>query len=228
MKSLQLTKFYPPMRGGIESVSYELVTGLNALGIRTDVLCANTGPRTIRETGPAGELIVRAASFGRLLSTSIAPALVVELRDLHSRYDVIHVQFPDPMANLAMRLVRPRTKLVLHWQSDVINQKRALKLYEPLQRWMLERADAIVTSSDAYARSSSWLAPYSRKVLAIPLGIQDPPKAPESEVRALLARHAGRRLVFALGRMTLFNTSSPTLLCWLAAVVSCLILTAPR
>lgn len=205
MKVLQLTKFYPPVRGGIESVSYELVTGLNALGIPTDVLCANTEIRTLRETGPAGEIIVRAASFGRLLSTSMAPALVGELRKLHSRYDVIHVQFPDPMANLALRLVTPRAKIVLHWQSDVINQKRVLKLYEPLQRWMLERADAIVTSSEAYAHASTWLAPYASKVLAIPLGIQDPPRAPETELQALRTRHAGRRLVFALGRMTYYK-----------------------
>lgn len=205
MRTLQLTKFYPPVRGGIESVSYELVTGLNARGIATDVLCAHTEPRTLRETGASGESIVRAASFGRVLSTSMAPMLIRELQRVHARYDVIHVQLPDPMSNLALWFARPRARLVLHWQSDVVNQKRALKLYEPLQRWMLDRADAIVASSEAYARASPWLAPHAHKVSAIPLGILDPPQAPDSAVQALRTRYAGRRLVFALGRMTYYK-----------------------
>lgn len=205
MRALQLTKFYPPVRGGIESVSYELVTGLNARGIATDVLCAHTEAHTLRETGPAGENIVRAASFGRVLSTSMAPMLIRELQRVHSRYDVIHVQLPDPMSNLALWFTRPGAKLVLHWQSDVVNQKRALKFYEPLQRWMLERADAVVASSEAYARASPWLAPYAAKLHAIPLGIQDPGNAPDADVQRLRAQYPGRRLVFALGRMTYYK-----------------------
>lgn len=204
MKSLQLTKFYPPVRGGIESVSYELVNGLNARAVDTDVLCAHTALETVRELGPDGKKITRAASFGKLLSTSMAPALISELWKVRKAYDVIHVQLPDPMANLALWLTRPSAKIVLHWQSDIINQPRALKLYEPLQRWMLNRADVIVTSSQAYADASPWLQPFRHKVMAIPLGIQPPPEAAK-EAGELREKYAGRKIIFSLGRMTYYK-----------------------
>jgi len=204
MKTLQLTKFYPPVRGGIESISFELTEGLNARGIATDVLCAHTERTTVVEKAQAGYRITRAASFGKLLSTSMAPALVSEFFKRRNEYDVIHVQLPDPMANLALWLGRPKARVVLHWQSDIINQPRALKLYEPLQRWMLRRADAIIASSQAYADASPWLAPFREKVRVIPLGIRDH-RFDEQNSQALRARHAGRRLVFSLGRMTYYK-----------------------
>ena len=39
MKVLQLGKFYP-IRGGVEKVMYDLMTGLSAKGVDCDMLCA--------------------------------------------------------------------------------------------------------------------------------------------------------------------------------------------
>ena len=154
MKALQISKFYPPVMGGIESVAFELTEGLNRRGVETDVLCAHTGPSTLRERSPTGYRIVRAGSLGKLLSTSMSLAMLREARRMCDAYDVIHVQMPDPMAALALWFARPRARIVLHWQSDVINQRRALKLYEPLQTWLLRRADAIIATTPQYAEAS--------------------------------------------------------------------------
>ena len=76
MRVLQLTKFYAPFRGGIESVASELAVGLNMRGFRTDVLCVNHDPGpTLREVLIDGTRITRVHSFGKLLSTSMAPAM---------------------------------------------------------------------------------------------------------------------------------------------------------
>lgn len=205
MRTLQLTKFYPPVRGGIETVSYELAKGLTLAGVSTDVLCANLQARTVRERGDALEIITRAASFGRLMSTSIAPALLLELLRIRNKYDIIHVQLPDPLACLALWIARPSAKLLLHWQSDVVNQKRALKLFEPLQKWVLDRADVISTSSAAYANHSPWLRPYLHKVKPLPLGITEPEAVDSRELTKICARYAGRPLIFSLGRMTYYK-----------------------
>lgn len=205
MKTLQLTKFYPPVRGGIETVSYELTTGLNACGVETDVLCANLSRRTVREQGPHQEHIVRAGSLGRFLSTSISPALIWELFKRRSNYDIIHVQLPDPMACLALWLTRPKSKIILHWQSDVVNQRLTLKLFQPLQKWVLKRADIISTSSAAYAEHSPWLKPFSKKITPLPLGIQEPATAPLTQTEAIRAKYPNRKIVFALGRMTYYK-----------------------
>lgn len=206
MRILQLSKFYPPVMGGIESVVFELTEGLNGLHQQTDVLCANLGMKSVTEQWEKGYLVTRAAALGQLLSTSMAPAMIQQLAQRSRRYDVIHVHLPDPMANLALWLARPKAKIVLHWHSDIIQQKAALAAYEPLQRWLLERADAIVATSQPYAQASPWLARYAAKVRAIPIGIQDQgARVDAREVAALRERFGNRRIVFALGRMVYYK-----------------------
>lgn len=206
MKVLHVSKFYPPVMGGIESVAFELTEGMNRLGHRADVLCAHLSRPTRVDTAPLGYTITRAGSFGRLLSTSMAPALAWHMRRLCGGYDVIHVQMPDPMAALALWFARPRAKLVVHWQSDVVNQRRALKLYEPLQHWLLQRADAIIAATPPYAASSPWLQPWKDKIAIFPNGISDFEPADRSAgIARVRARHGGKRLAFSLGRMTYYK-----------------------
>jgi glycosyltransferase involved in cell wall biosynthesis len=205
MKVLQLNKFYPPVHGGMEATVWALTEGLNAAGVATDVLCANRRAVTECSQAAAGYSVVRAASLGMLLSTSMAPALVSQLRRMAPGCDVIHVHMPDPMAALALRLVQPRARLVVHWHSDVVRQRYARHLYGPLQSWLLDRADAIIATSSAYADSSQALQRWRAKVSVIPIGIEaaEPPAA--ARVAALRARHAGRKIIFALGRMSYYK-----------------------
>ena len=202
MKVLHISKYYPPVLGGIESVTWELVQGLNRQGTATDVLCANQRPRTVHEqSGDHG--VTRAASMGTWLSTSMAPALLLELRRLLARRDLIHVHMPDPMAALAVWACRPQVPVVVHWHSDVIRQRMALRLYEPLQTWLLARADAVIATSPPYAESSPPLRPWRAKVHVVPIGISDiAAQASEARARQIRDRFSGRRIVFALGRMT--------------------------
>jgi rhamnosyl/mannosyltransferase len=110
------------------------------------------------------------------------------------------------MAALALWFARPRSKLVVRWQSDVVNQRRALKLYQPLQRWLLRRADAIVATTPPYAESSPWLQEWKHKIEIIPNGISDvAPSGWEARAERLRQQHAGKRLVFSLGRMTYYK-----------------------
>ena len=99
---LQLSKFYPPVMGGIETVAWEITEGLNRAGTATDVLCSHHAPTTVVERASRGYRVVRASSWGRLLSTSVAPAMLGVLRRLRDDYDVIHLHMPDPMAAMAV------------------------------------------------------------------------------------------------------------------------------
>lgn len=206
MKILQVSKFYKPVMGGIERVAWELAEGLGRVGVRSDVLCSNQQRDTVVEHQPAGYDVVRAGSFGMVLSTSMAPAMVRELRRLASQHELIHLHMPDPMAALALFLVRPRVPVVVHWHSDVIRQRKAMKLYEPLQTWLLRRADAIIATSQAYADSSEPLRAWRSKVRVIPIGISDD-RAPADVAAAdmLRQRYGSRRIVFALGRMAYYK-----------------------
>ncbi len=206
MKVLQVSKFYPPVMGGIESVAWELTEALNRAGVPTDVLCSSHRARTVNERAPAGYSIVRAGTLGTVLSTSIAPPMAGLLRRMAANADVVHVHMPDPMAAAAFWWARPRAALVVHWHSDVVRQRLALRLYEPLQNWLLQRADAIVATSPPYAEASAPLRRWRDKIAVIPIGISDNrPEACSVKASALRARFGGRRIVFALGRMTYYK-----------------------
>lgn len=206
-RCLQLTKFFPPVHGGIESTVWELTESLGRRGWQVDVLCANTTGRTVIDHMPYQ--VIRAASFGRLLATSMAPALIWQLLKRRREHDVIHVHLPDPLTNLALFIARPRARLVVHWHSDIVNQKRALKLYAPLQQWLLRRADAIIVTSPPYAQSSPWLQPFLDKIHVVPSSIRDPllnqGTALAERTASIRQRYAGKKIVFALGRMIYYK-----------------------
>ncbi|RVT49486.1 glycosyltransferase [Rubrivivax albus] len=205
MKVLQVSKFYPPDHGGIEAVARDLSAGFVRAGLQVEVLCAHKRRPNAEEVDSLGVRVTRAGSFGMLMSTSMAPGLVSELRRRRDGYDIVHVHMPDPLAALAVWVARPRGRVVLHWHSDVVRQRVARHAYEPLQRWLLRRADAVIATSPPYAASSPWLRLVREKVVVIPIGAPVPGEPTARRLERIRQRHAGRRIVFALGRMTYYK-----------------------
>jgi len=199
MRVLQLTKFYSPFRGGIESAVLQLTEGLRDAGVDVEVLCCNTQRRTNREQF-SGYRVTRASSLARFLSTSMSPALLFEVMRRRSKHDVIHVHMPDPMAALALYFAKPQARVVVHWHSDVVRQRISLKLYEPLQRWLLRRADRVIATSRDYADASGTLRSWAAKVQVIPLGIRDMHSSVDPEEVAALRGAWGSKRRYRLQR----------------------------
>ncbi|STR45487.1 glycosyltransferase [Iodobacter fluviatilis] len=206
MKVLQFGKFYPPVIGGIESVMFDLTEGLNTHGVSTDVLCSNKVNHSTTELVSGEYQVYRSASWGQIFSTSISPAMIQKLAKVVKNYDILHVHLPDPMANLAIWLVRPNCKIVLHWHSDIVKQKNLLKLYAPLQEWLLRRADVIIATSSVYLQSSQTLIRHRSKVSIIPIGIKDPASLVNKTIlNKFKEKFHAKRIVFSLGRMSYYK-----------------------
>lgn len=208
LRCLQLTKFYPPVPGGMETTVRDIAEGLTTSGWRVEVLCAHTGRNTIRESGKIPT--TRVGSWAEVASTSLTPGLFGELSRRQRHNDIIHVHLPNPIANLALLLSRPRAKIVAHWHSDIVKQKHLLKVYTPFQEWLLKRADAILATSPPYAQSSPWLQPHLHKVHFVPSCIRDPEQTVDGADRqrradTIRTSFPGKKLVFALGRMTYYK-----------------------
>lgn len=169
MKILQFGKFFPPDVGGIENVIYEITKGLSQI-ITCDVLCSNSQNRTVIEKKEK-YTVIRTASFGKIFSTSISPAMIYWLKKIGNNYDLIHIHLPDPMANLAYFLAKPKTKLIIHWHSDIIKQTNLLFFYKPLQNWLLKKADKILVTSPNLLENSPFLKDFKKKCEVVPLFI---------------------------------------------------------
>ncbi|HHD73167.1 MAG TPA: glycosyltransferase [Epsilonproteobacteria bacterium] len=205
MKILQFGKFYYPTFGGMERTMYEITEGFSARGITCDVLCSNTEPHN-EISQFEGYTVYRAASYGRINSASISPQLVSKLWKIQKDYNVIHVHHPDPMAFLALFIVRPSAKIVVHWQSDIVRQEMMLKFFLPLQNWVLNRADKIIAATDAYAKHSPYLASFLDKTEIIPIGISDETfLIDEHEVAKIKERYQQKKIILAFGRLVSYK-----------------------
>lgn len=195
MKVLQLGKFYP-VKGGVEKVMLSLTEGLSARGIDCDMLCAGDCG-TVRLNGHGRVICMK--SMMKLAATEMSPAMVSWLRKHCDEYDIIHIHHPDPMAAVALKGSGFKGRVILHWHSDIVKQRFLLKLYKPIQNWLIERADLIVGTTPVYVEQSPWLDGVQGKVCHVPIGIKPMEEACEQSVADL--RQDGRKIVFALGRL---------------------------
>lgn len=202
MKILELGKFYPPHKGGIETLIRLLGEGFVRAGDEVDCVVANAAPRTVRETA-AGVRVHRLASFGRVASTSLCPGYPGAVRRFAP--DLVHAHFPNPLADLAVLRVPRDVPAVLYYHSDIVRQASVMWLYQPLFRRLLDRVDRIVVATPAHRDFSPWLPRWAEKVEVLPYGIDLArylaAPAPAPAVEAARAEAAGRHVIVNVGRL---------------------------
>lgn len=168
---LHAYKLYSPHKGGIQTVIQQLAEGLFAQ-YPAEVLvslpdCGKGYHDRINQID-----VNRAFSFGSYLSLPIAPLFPIQFWRKAAKVKIVHYHFPMPLVDLAVSLYFPRnTKLIVHWHSDIIEQKKTAKLLSPCIHRCLKRADQIIVTSPNLLNTSSWLASYKDKCTIIPLGI---------------------------------------------------------
>jgi len=205
LRVLHLGRFFrEPGSGGIERHVAELL-GRLAADVDVDNLVAADGLRG-DVIGMEGYRVFRAPSFGVLASTALAPAMIWQARRLHAerQYDLVHLHFPDPMAQLVAQCLPRRVRRVVSWHSDVIRQQHLLRLYRPWMNAFLRGVDAVLAATPAHFTGSTQLdavAPERRHV--IPYGLDysrfDTPAVclRATELRAAMGDFP---LIFAVGR----------------------------
>lgn len=207
MKILQLGKFFP-IKGGVEKVMLDMSKSLSENGIHCDMLCASLDKRDFFE-----EIIINKNSkiivcptIATFYKTKISYKLVGKLKKIAADYDIIHIHHPDPFATLALLLSNFDGKVVLHWHSDIINQKKLLLVYKPLQTWLLNKANLILTTSDLYAKHSSFLQDFLYKTSTLPIGIEDKSNAIDADLVAQIKNtYQGKTIVYTLGRIVYYK-----------------------
>ncbi|ART47151.1 glycosyltransferase [Acidovorax carolinensis] len=207
MRVLQFGRFWNAQHGGLERHVALLAQGLAAQGVEVVNLVAATGRMGSDETQGAYRL-VQAPSFGMAYGTAVSPALPLKALALHREqpFDLFHLHLPDPLSHLTSMLLPGNVPRVLSWHSDIVRQKRLLRLYQPFLSRLVRQADALVVATQAHFDSSTQIpddVPLARRHV-IPYGLDYTPLQLDTRTMALrdeLRRRArGRGLVFAMGR----------------------------
>jgi glycosyltransferase involved in cell wall biosynthesis len=208
MKILQFGKFYPPDLGGIESVIYNLTEGLNEFDVDCDVLCSNTSNKYLEEVNN-GYRVYRTASYGNFLSTSLSPQLIYKLYKCKNKYDIIHVHLPDPMAMIALLLIKPKCKIVLHWHGDVDFDKysKMKYLYKILETKVIKLSNQIIFPTTIHLTESHVynLIEDKANVITYPFNTRDllSLKIDNDIVEGYKAMD--KKIIFSLGRLIYYK-----------------------
>ncbi len=205
MRILQLGKFYP-VSGGVERVMVDLLQGLSDQGLICDMLCCHAvvgASRRVVEVASNAHIICE-KSLLKKYSTMISIQMIIELRRICRNYDIIHVHHPDPMAALALLLSGYKGKVVVHWHSDILSQRSLLRLYMPLQNWLLRRAAVVVGTTPVYVQQSPHLQAVQKKCTYLPIGTH-PVVWNDERVARIRAQYPGKHIVFSLGRLVRYK-----------------------
>jgi glycosyltransferase involved in cell wall biosynthesis len=196
---LHLGKYFPPHMGGMETHLQELIEGTSD---RYDIeaLVANDyATRQVDYIG--GAKITRMPTLGTVASMPITPTLPFDLS--RSVVDLVHVHCPNPGSAFAIAVTGYRGPLIVTHHSDILGRRHLYRAVAPFVRTMMQRADAIIATSQRYLESSEELRPYREKCRVIPLGIGPHAfeAAPPLEEVKRIRTTFGPRLVLAVGRL---------------------------
>lgn len=172
MKVLEIGKFYPPQRGGMETVLHDLSVGLVRRNHRVRAIVAATGEDAVLETLDGVE-VRRLGNWGTIRSVPVCPSLPSEVRTSLRDFDpdVVHLHLPHPLGAVAWLLARDARPLVVTYHSDIVRQRALGALYAPIGDRVLRRAASIHVTSEALAAQSRTLARWRDKCHAVPLGV---------------------------------------------------------
>ena len=209
IKILHLSKFYPPFQGGIETFLYDLNEDIYdnyREGIQSDVVSFNSSNISVDDINN-GYLVHRSAMYTSISKMPISFNYISWLFKNASKYDIIHLHYPNPFADLALLLSCYNGKLIVHWHSDIIKQKITDIIYSPLRFWMLNKAKKIIATSPSYSIGSKYLRKYSKKVVVIPLGFNRKrlPYSKPSKIKKIKDKYLGKKIIFSLGRQVYYK-----------------------
>ncbi len=208
MKLLQLGKYFPPYSGGVEQTTFDLARSIPERDVTPDVLCFNDRMNYSEEEGP-GYRIFRASRLIEVFSTPLSLQYMTILARKWKEYDALLVHLPNPLANLALFLVRPKRPLILFWHSDIIKQKIILFFYEPLLKWLIKRADLVIGFTENHLRASKYAHLFQGKGVVIPYPF-DAGRLSEDRMNhdlygKLQENFREKHLVFTLGRLIYYK-----------------------
>jgi glycosyltransferase involved in cell wall biosynthesis len=193
---LHVYKDYFPVLGGIENHVRVLAEAQVRAGLKVIVLVCSLGKRTTVED-LNGVKVVKSGRITTLASMPISLSQPVSLARLAP--DLIHVHSPYPLGEVSAWLLGRGSRLVITYHSDVVRQKGLLRVYGPLLRRVLRRADRILPTSLNYMRTSPWLQPVADKCTVVPLGV-------DAERFALPASaYAGPPTLLFVGRLRYYK-----------------------
>ncbi|MEA3254915.1 MAG: glycosyltransferase [Candidatus Altiarchaeota archaeon] len=171
MKIAQVTKYFYPHNGEIETQVIGISNGFAERGHRVLIFTSNK-PWTRRQERLRGLRIFRSSVFFTLFNGPFAPGVFIDL--MKRDYDLIHLHLPDPFNSIfALIASKVRKKpLFVTYHTDVIKDRWYHKPFKFLHNFflggILRNAKKIIATSPNYVECSNVLKEFRGKIETVP------------------------------------------------------------
>lgn len=172
MDVLQVSKWYLPYKGGIETVVQQIVDGLKDKSNRNfRVLACNHESSIAHKSDHVGDVRVeRVPAVGAIFSTPIAPTFPAAYAREVQKPDVVHVHSPFPLVELLDPWLHYDARLVITLHSVPTQTKWTMldPLYQATLSRFVENAHRVVTTSEAMIDAVPFLRRNRKRCEIIP------------------------------------------------------------
>lgn len=213
---LQIPNYMYPHVGGIEQVARDVAQALKSTAADQKIICFNENAsdektichrkETIRDLVDGIET-VRCGCTAKIRSQSVSPTYPRELKRMMDEFapDTIIFHYPNPfVAHWLLAYLPAETRLILYWHLDIVKQTVLRKLFRKQNEQLIERADKIVATSEAYINGSPWLCQVREKCVVIPNCINEErmkrTSASDKAAMDIRQRNNGKIICLAVGR----------------------------
>lgn len=173
LKILEVNKFYAPHIGGIETLIEQRAQHFSHdpdAEVKVLVCQEQKGKGSVSIMD--GVEVTKCSSLGTFFSCPLSFSFFRKFREMADWADVVEIHTPFPLGDAACLLSRCKCRVVIAWHSDVVKQKHLLKLYKPLLKRFLRRADAIITATKGHIDGSAFLPEFRDKCHIIPYPLE--------------------------------------------------------
>lgn len=203
-KILHIPNYYAPHIGGIEDMCRSIVLALPEF--EHQVICFNDQTKTVKETFEEIK-VTRCGVWKKLFSQSVSFSFFKELRKVLKEFnpDYVHFHTPNPLSSVYLLSLLPKNKkLIVHWHSDIVEQKLLYIFYKFIEKILIRRAHKIVVTSMAYVDGSKPLEHWRKKIIAIPSTVKEnnfqKKEDDEKAIAEIKNKYEGKKIVFTFGR----------------------------
>lgn len=164
--------YYPDTVGGIEKIIFQLCEGGGDSNIDSTVLSLSPHGHIVNKKMGAHTVYCSPTNF-EIASTPFSFQALRIFKQLAEQVDIIHYHFPYPFMDMVHFLSGIKKPTIVSYHSDIVKQKKLLKLYTPLMNRFLNSVSHIVAASPNYVATSITLKKFAHKVSVIPYGLDE-------------------------------------------------------
>jgi len=201
---LHISKYYYPDLGGIETVAMYLAEGMTEY--KNIVICFSKDNKYHEDTINSIKVYRMPVNFS-FMSQDVSYSYRKRLKQLYNIYqpEYVHVHCPNPFVYpIVTSIISKKTKLVLHWHSDILSKGIVYKIIKPFEDHILKRADMIISTSPNYIPYSKPLKKHKEKVKVAQNGLItskfDLKETDIPKVKEIKNKYGNKPIIYFVGR----------------------------